>query len=517
MTLPRTPSDPSMVASAHEQPQPQPQLQPQSQPQSQPPQQPQQQKPAPGSPGNAAMEALRRWRPAVKGATPTVAPDDPAAGGRHERAMMVALLVNMSAGMALGYASVSMPRIELEIWYSLQRNVPHKEWVANVLLLGAAAGALLSGLLLHLLGPRRTLLLSAFGLINAWICVVVSNSFTMLMIGRVTCGIWLGVSTNSVSLYVCDVAPPAKRTFYGALTEVAVSLGMLAAYVLGGLAWQMSAIVFTLAPVPVFLLHNYVIESPRWFVTKGRYRDSNTAMVRLYGDDVPTDFRFSRTGEDSNISTVGRQKVARMLSVCLLLNLLQSLSCAQLVLLHAVQVVGPLVDVMAPQEAACLVLATHVSCATLFAALTRFIGRRQLLIVSAVLVAGVLSTMRPFDYVVFSRWSPSPATATRWDALCSVCLLVLTYSIGLCHVPPLVISELLPLKGWRYLSASFVWVWRWLVAFVMVHFDQELLGAGDFKSLSLAFGLALLLVAAAAVPFVPETEGRTLADIHRDE
>ncbi|XP_037573452.2 facilitated trehalose transporter Tret1 [Dermacentor silvarum] len=169
----------------------------------------------------------------------------------------------------------------------------------------------------------------------------------------------------------------------------------------------MSAVLFTLAPVSVFVLHSYIVENPRWFVTKGRYRDSNTAMVRLYGDDVPTDFRYSRTGDDSNVSTVGRQKVARMLSVCLLLNLLQNLSCAQLVLLHAVQAVGPLIDVMSPQESACLVLAMHVSCTTLFAALTRCIGRRQLLVVSAVLVAGVLSAMRPFDDVVIRLDHPS--------------------------------------------------------------------------------------------------------------
>ncbi|XP_075548862.1 solute carrier family 2, facilitated glucose transporter member 6-like isoform X2 [Dermacentor variabilis] len=463
------------------------------------------------------MDALRRWRPAIKGATPTAAPDDPAAGGRHERAMMVALLVNMSAGTALGYASASMPRIELEPWYTLPPSTPQNQWAGDVLLLGAVAGALLSGLLLNLLGHRRTLLLSAFGLINAWICVIVSNSITMLLIGRVTCGIWLGVSTNSVSLYVCDVAPPAKRAFFGGLTEVAVSLGMLAAYVLGSAAWQMSAVVFTLTPLSVFALHNHIVENPRWFSTKGRYRDSNTAMVRLYGDDVPTDFRYSRTGDESNASTIGRQKVARMLSVCLLLNLLQNLPCAQLVLLHAVQAVGPLIDVTSPQESACLVLAMHVACTTLFAALTRCIGRRQLLIVSAVLVAGVLAGLRPFDHVVISRWSPDPASATRWDVMGSVCLLVLAYSVGLCHVPPLVVSELLPLKRWRYLSSSLLWVWRWLVAFVMVHFDKELLRAGDFRSMSLAFGLAVLLVAAAAVPFVPETEDRTLAAIHRDE
>ncbi|KAL1416313.1 hypothetical protein MTO96_006341 [Rhipicephalus appendiculatus] len=485
-----TPSDPSLVASAPEQ---------------QPPPQP-----ASVSPGNAAMEALRRWRPPVKGATPTAPPDDPSAGGRHQRAMLAALLVNISAGTTLGYASVSMSGIELEPWYSLQHTTPENQWVADILLLGAAAGALLSGFLLHLLGHRRTLLLSAFGLVNAWICIVVSNSVTMLFIGRVTCGIWLGVSTNSVNLYIIDVAPAAKRTFFGGLTEVALSVGMLAPYVLGGLAWQISAILYMLAPVPVFVLQSYIVESPRWFAAKGRYRDANTAMVRLYGDDVPADFRYSRTGEDSNMSTMGRQKVARMLTVSMLLSLLRNMSCAQLVLLRAVQVVGPLVDVMSPQEAACLLFAMHVSCTMMFAALTRYIGRRQLLVFSSALVAGVLSTLRPFDHVVFSEWSPEAASGTKWGALCSVFLLVLAYSTGLCHVPPMVISELLPLKRWRFLSASALWVWRWLIAFVIVHFHAYMLGTGEYRSLSAAFGLALLLVAAAAIPFVPETEGRTL-------
>ncbi|KAL3210186.1 hypothetical protein MRX96_037324 [Rhipicephalus microplus] len=172
-------------------------------------------------------------------------------------------------------------------------------------------------------------------------CIVVSNSVTMLFIGRVTCGIWLGVSTNTVNLYVIEVAPAAKRTFFGGLTEVALSVGMLASYVLGGIEWHISAILFMLAPVPVFVLQACVVENPRWFATKGRYRDSNTAMVRLYGDDAPTDMRLSRTGEDSNISAMGRQKMVRMLTVSVLLSLLRNMSCAQLVLLRAVQVTGP--------------------------------------------------------------------------------------------------------------------------------------------------------------------------------
>ncbi|XP_077485181.1 solute carrier family 2, facilitated glucose transporter member 8-like [Amblyomma americanum] len=514
------------------------------------------------------MEALRNWRPAIKGATPTREADDPLAFGRHERAMMVACLSNLSAGTALGYASTSMPYIERESWYDLERSSPQNRWAADVLLLGAAAGALLSGclkslfsrvltlsrpgqssawnsfepcgsiaragLLLHLAGHRRTLLLSAFGLVNAWICLVVSNSVTMLFVGRVACGLWLGVTTNSASLYVCDVSPPIKRSLFGGLAEVATSVGMLTTYMLGGLAWQIKAGLLALLPVPVFVLQSYVIESPRWLQSKGRYRDTNTAIVQLYGDDLPTDFRLSKIGEDSALSSLGRQKCTRMLSVCLLLNLLQTLSCSPLLLLRAVQVVGPLQDVMSSHEAATLVVAMHVGSAALFTVLTRCVGRRLLLGASAVLVAVVLSAMQPLDYMVFSsalaqwsepacrQWSAGQKVpdGTRWDALCSTWLLALTYSVGLCHVPPLLTVELLPLKRWRYLTSSCVWTGRWLLAFALVHCDDELFGdeGGDRQQpLSWAFSLALVLVTAAAAFFAPHTEGRPLADIHRDE
>ncbi|KAK8783336.1 hypothetical protein V5799_010301 [Amblyomma americanum] len=373
------------------------------------------------------MEALRNWRPAIKGATPTREADDPLACGRHERAMMVACLSNLSAGTALGYASTSMPYIERESWYDLERSSPQNRWAADVLLLGAAAGALLS----------------------------------------------------------------------------------------------------------VFVLQSYVIESPRWLQSKGRYRDTNTAIVQLYGDDLPTDFRLSKIGEDSALSSLGRQKCTRMLSVCLLLNLLQTLSCSPLLLLRAVQVVGPLQDVMSSHEAATLVVAMHVGSAALFTVLTRCVGRRLLLGASAVLVAVVLSAMQPLDYMVFSsaslatdhpctQWSAGQKVpdGTRWDALCSTWLLALTYSVGLCHVPPLLTVELLPLKRWRYLTSSCVWTGRWLLAFALVHCDDELFGdeGGDRQQpLSWAFSLALVLVTAAAAFFAPHTEGRPLADIHRDE
>ncbi|XP_049525040.1 uncharacterized protein LOC125946328 [Dermacentor silvarum] len=365
------------------------------------------------------MDALRRWRPAVKGATPTAPADDPTAGGRHERAMMVALLVNMSAGTALGYASVSMPRIELESWYNLQPQAHVNQSVADILLLGAAAGALFSGQLLHLLGTRITLLLSAFGQINSWICVVVSNNVTMLFIGRVTCGIWLGVSANSVSLYICDVAPPTKRTFFGALTEDAVGVP---------------------AAEPAA---EHVVRTAR-------------AAARRAGSGPPG----------------GRDGTTRV-----------SLPGAR----HARQLRDP---VRRPDPLHRPPPAAH---------LLGSAGRRRPVHLASVRLHR-LQVSSPIASP--SHWSPAQASTTRFDALCSVCLLVLAYSTGLCHVPSLVISELLPLKRWRYLSASLVW---------------ELLRAGDFESLSLAFGLAVLLVAAAAIPFVPETEGRTLADIHREE
>ncbi|KAL1482976.1 hypothetical protein MTO96_033442 [Rhipicephalus appendiculatus] len=390
---------------------------------------------SPSSPFNAAMAALRSWRPAIKGGSPLEDIDLPPPGGLHERAMLVACLGSCAAGTTLCYASAAMPSIEREPWYELQKTAPANRWAADILLLGATGGALLSGVLIRWTGHRSTLLVSAFGLLCAWVCLIASNSLVMLMVSRAASGIWLGALACCTSLYVTDVAPPRKRAFYGGLNEVAMSAGAAAACFIDRVKWEFQALLCALWPLAVLAFHQYVIESPSILVARGCRQAANIAASRLYGMDLPPELRMRK--EDSAAHPVHWLRMSRMVSACLLLFLLQNLSFVQLFQLKALQIIGNLMGEANRNPTVSLLLAGQTGVAALFAAQTQVVGRRWLLGASALLVSAAHFTLHPLESMSFSTWTPAKRTEPiNGRGSLSIAALVFSYSFGLCHLPP---------------------------------------------------------------------------------
>ncbi|KAL1486159.1 hypothetical protein MTO96_009340 [Rhipicephalus appendiculatus] len=358
-------------------------------------------------PFNTAMHALRKLQHPAKGATPFSQMDSFRPCGHHVRAMLMACSGSLAAGMALGYASAAMPSIERRFRHDAPSAPPENRWIPDSLFLGATVGALISGILLHLVGHRRTLLLSSGGLTSFWVSLMLANKVSMIVVSRLAIGICVGVITNCVCLYISDVAPPAKRTLYGGLVEVATSAGMLCAYGMAGLAWQQQAVGCAMASVPMLALHRYVIENPRWLMSKHLSLDADTAVMRLYGLDPPPDFREYKpkgTEEQKPATTSSRlwPSNVRVVSTCLLLYLLQNISGAQMCLLRAVQVMSNVVVEVSPQFLAVVLVFSHLACATLAAAITPLANRRTQLGISAFLVAGTLFIFRPLDHLTFT-------------------------------------------------------------------------------------------------------------------
>ncbi|KAH7965275.1 hypothetical protein HPB49_005791 [Dermacentor silvarum] len=301
--------------------------------------------------------------------------------------------------------------------------------------------------------------------------------------------------------------------------QVAISAGVLSAYTLAGFAWEQQAAGCAMASMPMLALQRYVIENPRWLMSKGLILNADTAVMRLYGVDPPADFR-QRKAEGVQEQQMGPTSYrlwpthARMVSACLLLHLLQNISGAQLCLLRAIQVMGNAVAEISPQLLAAMLVAAHLGCASLAAAFTKAANRRTLLAASAFLAASVLIIFRPLEHLAFTHWSVrEESSPTSWGAVISVGLLVLAYSVGLCHLPALLTGEIMPSRI-RLLGSSVVWSSRWLVAFLLMHFDVDVLGAFQQRGPLLALSLTMVVVATTATLLIPETEGRTLTQIN---
>lgn len=114
----------------------------------------------------------------------------------------------------------------------------------------------------------------------------------MLIVGRVICGLCVGVASSVVPTYITEVAPPTKRGRLVGAQQWAVTIGILimffvsyGASFMGGtgpfrLPWGLQA-------VPAILLFFGMMvlpESPRWLASNDRWEDCHDVLVLTHGN-----------------------------------------------------------------------------------------------------------------------------------------------------------------------------------------------------------------------------------------
>ncbi|GAA6013458.1 hypothetical protein JCM10207_008855 [Rhodosporidiobolus poonsookiae] len=158
----------------------------------------------------------------------------------------------------------------------------------------AVLGCWLTSPMNKVLGRRGTIFVTA--LISALTCIWqgVTNSRWHLFAARFVLGLGIGPKSATVPVYAAETAPPLIR---GALvmqwqvwTAFGIMLGTVSSlafyYVedtanITGLNWRL---MLGSACFPAFLVMAQVFfcpESPRWLISKGRYRDAYTSLCRL--------------------------------------------------------------------------------------------------------------------------------------------------------------------------------------------------------------------------------------------
>lgn len=104
--------------------------------------------------------------------------------------------------------------------------------LTSVIPLGGAFGSLISPFFINRMGRKYTCLISDI------ICVIGSlssliNSFPALLIGRFICGIYIGLNSNLVPIYLREINPLEISDYLGGLFNLMLNLGILMAFLFG--------------------------------------------------------------------------------------------------------------------------------------------------------------------------------------------------------------------------------------------------------------------------------------------
>jgi sugar porter (SP) family MFS transporter len=433
--------------------------------------------------------------------------------------VILAAIFAAVGGLLFGYDTAAISGAVIFIKQQFSLSTFPEELVVGMVLVGAATAALGGGRLSDRLGRRATLMLtSVIFILGALICAF-AGSFQVLLVGRTVVGLGIGLASTTVPVYISEVSPPNARGWQVSLFQLAITIGILVAYLVdyafagnGGWRWMLG-----LAVVPGLILGLgmlYLPESPRWLAKHGQTEKALKILSRIRGtSNVAAEFQeiqstLSQGSERGHWSELLSPAVRPALVVGIGLAVFQQITGINTVIYYA----PTILQSAGISSASGAILATagigvvNVVMTLVSMWLIDRMGRRPLLLTGT---AGIVITLGILGFA-FLR----PGGGLALVAVVTLMAYVASFAISLGPIFWLLISEIYPLKI-RGLAegtaAASNWAANLLVSLTFLTLVQALGPTRTFW-LYAFFAVAAWIF---AYYLVPETKGRTLEQIER--
>ncbi|MFK4110919.1 sugar porter family MFS transporter [Streptomyces sp. NPDC002176] len=209
--------------------------------------------------------------------------------------MLMAAVVSAISGLLYGYDTGIISGALLQISEEFHIGNTIKETIAAGILLGAVIGSLSCSLLCERFGRHRTILLICCVFIAGSLTCAVAPNAVGLALARVLLGFAVGGATQTVPMYVAELAPKSIRGRLVLCFQLAIGVGIVIATIVGAseaVSWRVS-IGAAAAPALLMLLGQLRLpESPRWLILrKGDVEGAEEVLkeVRPKGYDIRTE------------------------------------------------------------------------------------------------------------------------------------------------------------------------------------------------------------------------------------
>ena len=274
-------------------------------------------------------------------------------------------------------------------------------WVTSSLVIGCMAGFLTAGFLSDRFGRKKVLVATSLLLSVGGICCAIAPSFNFLIVGRVIGGIAIGWGLVIAPVYISEIAPTERRGSMGMINQVAIMVGISAAYFMNWLVldlvdahqWRWMLGLVTVPGVLYFIFLLFVPESPRWLALKGEVDQASAILGNIGGeqyaaDEVRSIQQSMKTEQSSSITQLFKGRLFIILLIGIALGSLQQLIGINAIYYYApdfFERIGGSRDTAFLQ--ACIIGIINIVFALLAMRLIDRIGRKSLLVIG---IAGII-------------------------------------------------------------------------------------------------------------------------------
>lgn len=441
--------------------------------------------------------------------------------GRQKKGLVVLVAsIAAVAGILFGFDSGVISGAILFIQKEYNLTPFMNGLIVSAMLLGALLGSAVSGRFADLYGRRTLLIVVAFIFIIGTMATVLAPSILTLYIGRLIVGVAIGIASYTAPLYISEVSPAEYRGMLVSLNQLAITLGIMMAYVVDAAfansgAWRWMFGVGVIPALILFFGMLFLPKSPRWLLYNGYFESARKTLQKIREcEDVEDELNEIKN------SFVKKSDWRMLFQPWLLPAIIISLGLGffqQAIGINTIIYYAPTIFEMAGfKTALAAILATagigvvNVLFTIIALPLLDRWGRRPLLIIG---IIGMLISLIALS--VAFHYGASAGPALKWTAMASMLVYIACFAISLGPIMWLLFSEVFPLEI-RGLGTSLAvaasWGFNGVVALTFLPLVEKLGASGTFVIYTIIAVLALLF----AVKKVPETKGVSLERIEKN-
>ncbi|VDN15374.1 unnamed protein product [Dibothriocephalus latus] len=381
---------------------------------------------------------------------------------------------------------------------------------------------------------RNTLLannvLAIFGAILSSLCLVANHS-ALLYVGRIFSGLNSGISIGVASIYLMEIAPKKYRGGVGATHQLALTLGIMIAYIVtlsallqNGNKWPI-AIGLGAIPAAISLVtFPFFPESARFlYLIKGKEEEARKAFQRINGDE-DVDMFLAEMREEKEVALsqpkfkfiqLFKQRDLRMpVLIAVLIQILQQFSGINAVIANSsIMMEAAGVEPSKKEFAVLGIGILNVLCTIVAVLFIEKAGRRPMLLWPTVCMAGTLLLLTIIVNIGLSK-SAEERTPFALTSVVLICAFVACFAVGLGPIPAMIVSEIFRQgpRGAAYsLSQSIQWLCNLIVISTFPTLNKLMKGY-----VYLPFLVIVVVCWVFFFLFMPETKNKSFDEIARD-
>ncbi|XP_068119043.1 solute carrier family 2, facilitated glucose transporter member 10 [Hyperolius riggenbachi] len=150
--------------------------------------------------------------------------------GLPSSTLILSTTVSLLGGLIFGYELGIISGALLQLKHDFQLTCFQQEALVSAVLVGALFASLVGGILIDRSGRRTSILASNVVVLAGSAILIFSTSYWSLVVGRMTIGFAISISSMACCIYVSEIVHPHQRGTLVSLYETGITIGILLSY-----------------------------------------------------------------------------------------------------------------------------------------------------------------------------------------------------------------------------------------------------------------------------------------------